>query len=118
VAPGPAGEVRRRRDWVETSGGAGRGASDRGFAAAALGWNDVSLSSATTAVAASDCYVILAAITANACTLLNATGAGREDQTVSVTVAALLHLLTSYTGACAARWCRAAVAAHTASVMG
>jgi len=49
--------------------------SDRCFVACSLEWDDVSLSSAATAIAASDCDITLAAITANVLTLLNATGA-------------------------------------------
>jgi hypothetical protein len=66
------------------------------FIACFLGWDDVSLSGATTAVAASDCCVTLAATMANAITLFNAAFAGaRGDyQTISVAVAAFLHLLT------------------------
>jgi hypothetical protein len=70
--------------------------SDRRFVACSFGWDDVSLSSATTAVAASDCYVILVAITANALAPFNAAfaGARRDYQTISVAVTAFLHLLT------------------------
>jgi len=61
-----------------------------------LGWDDVSLSGAPTAVTASDRYVIPATITAEAITLFNAAlaGAGRDYQTISGTVATFLHLLT------------------------
>lgn len=56
--------------------------SDRCFVACSLEWDDVSLSSAATAIAASDCDITLAAITANVLTLLNATGARRDYQTI------------------------------------
>jgi hypothetical protein len=70
--------------------------SHRRFVACLLGWDDVSLSGATTAVTASDRYVIRATITAEAITLFNAAlaGAGRDYQTISGTVATFLHLLT------------------------
>jgi hypothetical protein len=73
-----------------------------------LGWDDVSLSGATTAVAASDRCVIPATSTAETITLFNATlasAAGRDYQTVSVTVAMFLHLLT---GQVPAKWGRPA----------